>query len=350
MKDYSKNIIYNHQTVKEALEKLNALGSKDNLTLFVLNDKQQLLATLTDGDVRRGLLAGKNIENTVDAVMFEQFRYLQKNNFTLDDIKELKKKEIELIPILNGDKKIHRIIDLSEKKTILPIDAVIMAGGMGKRLKPLTDNIPKPLLMIGDKPIMEHTIDRLNSFGVENIFITINHFGDQIENYFGDGGNKGLNINYVREDEPLGTIGSVALIKEFSNDYVLVMNADLLTDIDFEDFFRTFIERKAEVIVATIPYRITVPYAILETDDEQILSLKEKPTYTYYSNAGIYLIKRERLNLIPKSKFYNATDLMEALINQKAKVAYYPILSYWQDIGRLEDYHKAQEDIKHLKL
>ncbi len=350
MKDFSRNIIKETSIIKDALHALNSLGSKENLTLFVVNNSQQMVATLTDGDIRRGLLSGKNINDSITSVMFRNFSFLEKDRFSLDDIREIRKKEIELVPFLDSNKKILRVIDLKHLRSVLPLDAVIMAGGEGKRLKPLTDNLPKPLLKVGDKPIIEHNIDRLRSFGIDTIFISINYLGDKISAYFGDGKNKGISIRYIREDKPLGTIGSVNCIKDYSHDTILVMNSDLLTDIDVEDFYRSFIERKADLSVATIPYRVNVPFAVVETDEERILSLKEKPSYTYYSNAGIYLLRKELLKYIPAGTHYNATDLMEKLISEGKKVSYYPILGYWLDIGQAEDYEKAQEDIRHLKL
>lgn len=348
--DHLQNIIYSSQTIKDALIRLDSLGKKGNLTLFVLSSEDQLIATLTDGDIRRGLLNGKNIDDAIESVMHRDFKYLELNNFTLTEIQELKNKEIRLIPILSTSQKIVRIIDLSKKKSVLPIDAIIMAGGEGKRLLPLTENTPKPLLLVGSKPIIEHNIDRLDAYGVSTFFISINYLGNQLIDYLGNGTTKGITINYIKEEKALGTIGSVSLIKNFIHDYVLIMNSDLLTDIDYEDFFKSFIDKKADMMVATVPYRVSIPYGILETDEEDILGLKEKPTYTYYANAGIYLIKKNLLNLIPENAVYNATSLIETLVQKKAKVSYYPLLKYWLDIGIMADYLKAQDDIQHLKI
>jgi NDP-sugar pyrophosphorylase family protein len=187
-------------------------------------------------------------------------------------------------------------------------------------------------------------------YGLDEFFITIKHLGDQVVNYLGDGSSRGVRIHYIREDEPMGTIGSVSMIKGLEHENILLMNSDLLTNIDFEDFYKKYLEEKADMAVASIPYQVNLPYAVLETKDGSIRSFKEKPTYTYYSNAGIYLIKRELLKLIPQGKAFNATDFMEALLERKKKLIYYPILGYWLDIGRHEDYIKANEDIKHIQL
>ncbi len=350
MKKFEDKLIESSRTVKEALLALNKMDGKDSLTLFVVDASGVLVGTLTDGDVRRGLLAGKNLEDKLEEIMFRNYRFLQRNKFTLTDIDKLREEEIELIPLLDNEKKIIRILNLSDKKSILPLDVLIMAGGEGKRLQPLTNSIPKPLLKVGDKPIIEHNIDRLNAFGIDNIWISVNYLGEKLEEYFSDGSSKDIKIKYVKEKTQLGTIGSVTLVDDFIHDTILVMNSDLLTNIDLEDFYRFFNDEKADMAVASVPYTINVPYAIMEVDGSNVKSLREKPSYTYYSNAGIYLIRRKVLDKLPKNKFLNATDLMEQIINEKNKLVYYPILGYWLDIGQHEDYKKAQEDIKHLKL
>jgi dTDP-glucose pyrophosphorylase len=343
-----KNTIKHSATVKQALQQLNTLAN--SLTLFVLNNKQQVIGTLTDGDIRRGLLDNKSIHDLVIDFMFKDFRYLKQGEFITDNIKQYRKLGIRLIPLLDENLRIIRIFDLHEKKSILPIDAVIMAGGRGSRLSPLTDKTPKPLLKVGNKPIIEYNIDRLNSYGISNLHITIKYLGQQLIDYFADGANKQMFIQYVEENDPLGTIGAVGLIKHFPNETILVMNSDLLTNINFEDLYLQFKEQNADMMVAAIPYEVKVPYAILEIQNEAIISFKEKPTYTHYANAGIYLIKKSMLDFIPKNAFYNATDLLETLIKQGYKVGYYPILGYWLDIGKPADFKKAQEDIKHLNL
>jgi dTDP-glucose pyrophosphorylase len=348
MTDFRNNLIYHDQLMKEALEKLNTVP--EGLTLFVVDEEERLVGTLTDGDIRRGLLSGKTISSEVSEFMFRNFRFLQRNNYTLAELDELKKKRIKLLPILDHNKRIHRVIDLNRIVSLLPVDAVIMAGGRGERLKPLTDSVPKPLLVVGDKPIIEHNIDRLISYGIDTIHVSVRYLGSMLKDYFGDGSNKKITISYVEEEEPLGTLGAVSLIREYHHDYILLMNSDLLTNIDFEDFFRSYIEAGADMAVASIPYQVNIPYAVLDIDGDHISSFQEKPTYTYYSSGGIYLIKKSILLDIPTNSYYNATDLMEDLIKQGGKVIHFPLLGYWLDIGKHEDYKKAQEDIKHIKL
>lgn len=348
MIEFSKNIISHNLTIASALERLNILT--ESLTLFVLNEENQLVGTLTDGDIRRGLLQGKKLEDPVNSIMYRNFRYLDQTSFTLNDIQEFKKSDIKLIPVLNKNKEIVKIVNLNLIKTFLPLNTIIMAGGKGERLRPLTDTIPKPLLTIESKPIIEHNLDHLINFGINHIHISVNYLKEKIISHLQDGKNKNLKIEYIIESEPLGTIGAIRKATGLEFEHLLVMNADLLTNIDFEEFYSEFLEKKADMAVATIPYQVNIPYAVLEVQNEEIIGFKEKPTYTYYSNAGIYILKKELLENIPENTFFNATDLLETLMQKGKKIIYYPILGYWKDIGQYEDYKQAQEDIKFIKL
>lgn len=336
-------------TARQALQKLEEVpGPK---TLFVQRTAdERLVGTLTDGDVRRGLLRGLDVDAAVTDFMRREFQFLRQHHYTLGDLARLRERGITLVPLVDDEMRLRRVADLLHHRSLLPVDAVVMAGGRGERLRPLTDTTPKPLLPVGGKPIIEYNIDRLIAYGVENITISLKYLGQQLIDHFGDGSSRGSRIGYVTEDEPLGTLGAVSLVPSFAHDTVLVMNSDLLTDIDFEDFFRAFQTADADMAVATIPYQVNIPYAVLETENGHIRSFKEKPTYTYYSNAGIYLLKRSALARIPQNGFYNATDLMEALIAEGGRVVSFPMLGYWLDIGKPDDYRKAQEDVKHLKF
>jgi len=218
-------------------------------------------------------------------------------------------------------------------------------------LRPLTEATPKPMLKVGNKPIIEHNIDRLIAYGIKDIYISVKYLKEQIIDFFQDGSSKGVNIHYLEEDEPLGTIGSLSLIESIQYEDILVMNSDLLTNIDFEDFYNFYREKKAKMAVASVPYHVNIPYAVLETSGHLISSFSEKPSYTYYSNGGIYLMKFNLRALFGKGTFFNATDLMDKIIeDKKADLIHYPLLGYWLDIGKHNDLIKAQEDIKHIKL
>lgn len=335
-----------NQPLRVALDKLNNVP--DNLTLFVLNEHNQLTGALTDGDIRRGLLKGLSVDDTVENFMFKEFKYLKNNDYSLGQIKELKKKRIKLVPLVDDGMRILRLLDLVKYKSVLPLDVLIMAGGKGERLRPLTENLPKPLLKVGDSPILEHNLRHIAQYGIQKINLSVNYLGHMIEDYFGNGNQLDLELNYIHENQPLGTLGSATLIKEINHDQILVMNADVLTNIDLEDFFSEFKEQQATMAVASVPYKVSMPFAVLETSDNRVLAFSEKPEYTYYTNAGIYIINRELLSRIPNNTVYHATDLMQDVLNKKEKLIQYSIHGLWMDIGRKEDYERAQLEIKHL--
>lgn len=332
----------------QALIQLDSLA-KDAI-LFVVDEDDKLIGSLTDGDVRRGLIKGLTTSDPVSNIIQSNPRFLRKGEMAIDKVIEYREGNFRILPILDKDNKVVNVINFRETRSYLPVDAVIMAGGRGQRLKPLTDSIPKPLLKIGDKPIMEHNVDRLALYGIDDFWFSVKYLGEQIENYFGNGENKNVQIRYVWEEEPLGTIGAVSKIDDFEHDYVLVTNSDVLTNLDYEHFFIDFINKDVDFAVVTIPYEVNIPYAVLETANGHVQSFKEKPTYTYYSNGGIYLMKREVLKFLPKGTYFNTTDLMEKLLEEGCKVLSYPLAGYWLDVGKHEDFEKAQKDILQIKF
>ena len=346
MRDFQRYILPDTATIKDALIALDR-NSEDILTLIVLNQEGNMIGSLTDGDVRRGLIKGKQLSDSVKDIMHTSFRFITDDNKDVSLIKEYKEKGIKLLPFLDKEGKIEKVYALNQISSILPIDAVIMAGGKGERLRPLTLTTPKPLLKVGDKCIIDYNVDALISYGLENISVTINYLGEQLEEHYKDK-RKNVQVKCVREPNFLGTMGSVKFVDSFINDTVLVMNSDLFTNIDYEDFYLHFLQNNADMSVAAVPYSVNVPYGIFELTGRNIQGVKEKPTYNYYANAGIYLIKKELLDLIPENVFFNATDLIEMLISVNRKVIRYPLTGYWIDIGKPEDYQKAQELVKHL--
>lgn len=330
------------------LEALKLLNISPAQTLFILNGENSVVGVITDGDIRRALIGGATLETTVGEICIRKFEYFTHDNYTLNDVSRIRERGIYIIPILNKEAKIERIINLRKQKTMLPLDAVIMAGGRGERLRPLTDEKPKPLLPLGNKVIMEYNVDNIVSMGIDNITVCIRYLGEQIKDFFGDGSDRGVRVHYVTEDKPLGTLGAVTLIEHFEHDVVLVMNSDLFTDINLEEFYQHFIQSGADMSVAATPYNISVPYAVMKTDEDFVTSFEEKPTYTYYSNAGIYLIKRSLLQTLPKDARCDATELMEQLLLKGGKLTYFPITGYWMDIGTPEEYRKAKDIIRFI--
>lgn len=348
MNNHSEHLILLNNTIQNALIQLNGLG-KDAI-LMVVDEAGKLVGSITDGDVRRGLIKGITINQQISNIIQPHPRFIRKEEYDIRKIIEFRDSNFRVIPVLDRNDKVIRIINFREMFSYLPVDAVIMAGGLGQRLLPLTATTPKPLLKVGGKPIIDHNISRLISFGVDNLWISVKYLGEQISDYFGNGESRKVKIDYVWEDQPLGTIGAVSKIKDFKHDYVLVSNSDLLTNLDYEQFFLDFLNQDADMSVLTIPYHVNVPYAVLEVNNKIVSSFKEKPLYTYYSNGGIYLIKRSILGLIPENSRFDATDLLEKLINEGYKVTSFPLSGYWLDIGSPEDFSKAQVDINNIKF
>jgi dTDP-glucose pyrophosphorylase len=348
MSNFSKYVILSDTTIREALIRLNDI-SDDVLTLLVVDNEDHFLGSITDGDIRRCLINGTKLEDQIINALHKNYFYINDFNLTIEKVETIKKHLIELVPHLTEDNKILKVYNFTKLKSILPIDVVMMAGGRGERLRPLTDSVPKPLLKIGDKAIIDYNVEELLLHGVKTFFITINYLSNQLINHFKARANPDISYHCIKEDKPLGTIGAVKLIDNFMHEDVLIMNSDLFTNIDYEDFYKTFKDEDADMAVATIPYNINIPYAILDYDGDKIKSFKEKPSYTYYANAGIYLIKKELIDKIPVDTFFNTTDLLEVLLAENRNVIKYPIIGYWIDIGKHEDFKKAQEFVKHIK-
>lgn len=336
-------------TLLDALKKINNMGKGQALTLFVINGTDSVIGTLTDGDVRRCLISGKTLDTKVREIAHHNFIYLKDRTYDVRQIHVAKEKGIELLPVLNDRMQIVDVVDLKKQKSYLPIDAVLMAGGKGERLRPLTEKTPKPLLKVGDKCIIDYNIDRLINYGVRYLSVTVNYLKEQLEEHFAEPrGN--VQVKTVREPKFLGTIGSIKFIEKFYNDTVLLMNSDLFTNIDYEDFFLHFKEYDADMSIAAVPYTVSIPYGIFELDGRNIKGVLEKPTYNYYANAGIYLIKRELLDLIPEGEFFNATDFMDMLMKKGYKVIRFPLNGSWIDIGNPQEYQKAKELVKHMHV
>ena len=339
--------ISKEKTLIEALTIINSLVP-DPLVLFVLDENERMVGTLTDGDSRRALIGGASVNDKIEKIMHCNFNYMKVDD--IDDVREIKRQrelKMRLVPVLDKDMRIVDIINLEKYATRLPIDAVLMAGGKGERLRPLTEKTPKPLLKVGDKCIIDHNIDRLINYGVKHISVTVNYLKEQLEEHFakprGD-----VKVQTVREPNFLGTIGSIRFVPEFFNDTVLVMNSDLFTNINYEDFYLHFKEHNADMSVAAVPYDVDIPLGILNLEGRNITGLSEKPHFGYYANAGIYLIRKSALDLIPEDKMFHSTDLVETLIAAGRKVIRFPLNGTWIDIGTPREFKRANDMVKHM--
>ncbi len=339
--------IYQKETILQAIEQLGQLRNISRLILFVVSDENQVIGSLTDGDIRRALIKKQDLNCSVGEICNPDFLF-EYSNQSYIDFSDYKKKDIKILPLLDEDKKLVDVIDLDKQQAQLPLECMIMAGGRGKRLSPLTDTVPKPMLELGGMPIIERNINRLIAFGIKKIYISVKYLGEQIVEHFGDGSDKGIKIEYIWEDKPLGTAGALSLVKKFESEQVLLMNSDLLTNVNFESMYQDLLDSKADMVVASTEYRVDIPYAIFETNGNQVIDFKEKPSKVYHANAGIYILNRELIDKIPKDTFFDITDLMENIVKSGGKLVYCPIVGYWIDIGKPVDYKQAQDFVSYL--
>lgn len=329
----------------EALRMLNDL-SGSAMTLFVTDEAGRMTGTLTDGDIRRGLLAGASPSDPVSKIMHRDFTALTGT----DDIATLRScraKGLRLLPRLDEERRVTAIVDTAVTRSLLPVDAILMAGGKGERLRPLTLTTPKPLLEVGGRAIIDRNIDALAAVGVSRIRVTVNYMAEKLEKHFAASPREGVEVECVREPMAMGTIGSASLIRHRTDGTTIVMNSDLLTSVDFEQLYLTHRTTGADITIAAIPYNVSVPYAVLETDGERVTALAEKPSYSFYANAGIYMIENRHLSALPVDRRTDATDLIEQVIAAGGKVTYSPINGLWIDIGSPTDYRHACELMEH---
>lgn len=338
-----RHIINGKATIRETLTALNEL-SGDSMTLFAEDEDGKLIGSVTDGDIRRALIAGHTTDDIASEIAFRNFISL-----TIDaspeeryrTVAKARERRINLLPVLSNGILID-IIDLRKLKSAIPADAVLMAGGRGERLRPLTLETPKPLLKVGGKPIIDYNIESLRHYGVNDIYVTVNYLKDQIIDHFADPKWNGI-VHCIEEPCRLGTIGSVALIDTFSQDYVIVMNSDLLTNINFERLWQHHVASGAVLTMATIPYTVSVPFAILKTEGDRVTGLEEKPTFNHFANAGVYIIDRNVLGNIKRGEYLDAPDFVESLIAKGLKVSHFAIEGTWIDIGSPDDFRYANE-------
>ncbi|MBD5249418.1 MAG: NTP transferase domain-containing protein [Barnesiella sp.] len=341
-----QHIISATATLCDALERLNDL-SGGTMTLFVtLPENGSVQGTVTDGDIRRALLRGVGLDDSVTEAMHRGFKSFPPGTVDPEMLREYRRQGIVLVPHLDAEGRIATIVDLTSLRSILPLRAVLMAGGKGERLRPATLETPKPLLTIDGKAIIDYNVELLASVGVKDITVATRYLSEKIVDHFRQPV-AGIMVNCVREDEPMGTIGAVALTDTPAEGDTIVMNSDLLTTIDFEEMYLRHKRQKADITIAAIPYTVSVPYAILSTEGRQVLGLEEKPAYSYFANAGIYIFSNAVLRTLPPSGITDATTLIQQTIERGGNVTYFPINGTWIDVGTPADFRHAEELMRH---
>tara|TARA_Y100000768_G_scaffold384547_1_gene368804 strand:+ start:301 stop:1341 length:1041 start_codon:yes stop_codon:yes gene_type:complete len=344
--DKSNNKNYLIRSGEKIKTALNMLEINKFKILFVVNKSNNLVGSISDGDIRRSLLKFRTLNYLVDDFMNKNPRFLSMTLNLYFERKKVLKYGINIAPLVDKNNKIVKILDLKKIK-FFPVDIVIMAGGRGQRLSPLTDNLPKPLIKLNDKPIIEIIYDSFIEIGAKKIFLSINYLKDKIKSFFNSKYNND-NIEYIEENFPMGTFGSLSLIKKFDNDIVLVINSDILTNINFELFYEKFLQSQCDFALIAINHKTIVQYAILKERNNILKDFVEKPKYDNYINTGIYLMKKDVISEIPKNKFYNATDLLRKFIEKNKKIYIHKVDSYWKDIGKIDDLNIARNDINKI--
>ena len=332
--------IQSNLTIERALLVIN--NNQARIALVVDKDNR-LLGTLNDGDIRRALLNKSSISDVVDGV-YHRKPIVANDKKSKEDLLDLcHKKKISSVPIVDSD---NKIVDLYVLEYLLPEkkydnQIVLMVGGLGTRLKPLTDSTPKPMLHIGGKPILETIVNGFVNSGFTNITMCLGYKSNVIQEYFQDGSKFGANIDFVVENKRLGTAGALALLMKKPDKPFFVMNGDLLTNIDFTKMLYFHNSCNAKATMCVREFDIEVPYGVIGVNDEKITSIDEKPIHSFFINAGIYLLEPELIDLIPDDTFYDMPTLFNDLIDTQLKAISFPLQEYWMDIGRISDYKKA---------
>lgn len=332
------------------VEAIEAIEKSDKRIAVVLDSESKLIGTITDGDIRRSILAGGDLDTTVKKFMNSQpisaiegtskdslFNLMKKNNVLAIPLVDKKNKYVGLSHIseISRNKTEHNKINISS--------AVIMAGGLGMRLRPITDDIPKPMVDIGGMPLLERQIKKLGDFGIRKIYLAVNYLSQVIEDYFKDGSKYGVEIIYLKEKESLGTGGALSLLPDRIEKPFLVMNGDVLTNSNIQSLAEFHFLQANDITIAGFSYNIDIPFGVIENDGPLVNAIQEKPSENFLCNAGIYILSPEALKLIPHSTFYNMTDLVNDYLKLGKPVSIFPIHEYWSDIGTSNDLDNARK-------
>jgi dTDP-glucose pyrophosphorylase len=325
---------------------------------LVVDDDRHLIGTITDGDIRRAILDGIDVDSTIQKLLKRRRATPYPEPITApagtsdaELVQMMNHRAIRQIPLLDEE---GRVVDLALLNDLVmeyetPLTAVVMAGGYGTRLRPLTKDVPKPMLPIGDRPLMELIVEQLRKSGIQRVNVTTHYLADKIKEHFADGQDFGVEIDYVDEYRPLGTAGALGLM-EPPDQPLLVMNGDILTRIDFQAMLSYHREHDADLTVGVRQYDLEVPYGVVECEGPQVRRLREKPRYNFLVNAGIYLLEPLVHRYIPNGQRFDMTDLIEKLIKVGRMVVSFPIVEYWLDIGEPVDYEQAQEDVRNGRV
>ena len=329
-------------------ESIKILDQTAMQILMVTDHNGGLIGTVTDGDIRRAILRGKKLDAPISSIMNKNPITINKKLTRTEAISLLTENSINCVPVLNADKKIIRLETMARSffnQDYTNTSVVIMAGGLGTRLRPLTNATPKPMLKINGKPLLERMILNLSEQGFNHFFISVNYKAEMIKNYFQNGEKFGVKIEYLEEAKPLGTGGALSLLPEsLKSKHLIIMNGDLLTDLNFQNLLEFHTSQKSAATMAVRDHRIEVPYGVVDFHNEIFSNLVEKPLHTFFVNVGIYVINKKELKYIPNDQFYDLPELFNILKTKRKKVTVFPLREYWRDIGNISDFKQAQKE------
>lgn len=349
-KDFSSLVVTEDSSVRSVISCIDKNGKG---IAIVLDADNHLIATVTDGDIRRAILAGLDVELPVRELLNRRTSIsphgpivapIGTPDTTLLHI--MAETTVRHIPLVDEDNRVVDVALLSElvKEFELPLRAVVMAGGFGTRLRPLTEELPKPMLPLGSRPLLELIVEQLRDAGIRKVNVATHYKGDVISDHFKDGQDFGVDIRYVKEDQPLGTVGALSLLEE-SEEPLLVINGDILTRVDFRAMLHFHRDHNADLTVAVRQYELSVPYGVVDTDGVSVRGISEKPVVRQFINAGIYLLSASVRRMIPNGQPYDIPDLIQLLLKNGRCVVCFPIREYWLDIGKADHYDQAKSDI-----
>ena len=328
-------------------ETLEAITKNSHQAVIVAEADGRLAGLVTDGDLRRAILRGVALDAPIPQAMNPRPTVAAATIDRGEALALMRARRMRHLPLVDDAGRVVDVLLLDEllETGRIPNHAVLMAGGDGKRLRPLTGAIPKPLLRVGGKPILEVLMERLRAAGVWTFHITVRHKSEMIEEHFGDGSRHDVSIRYIREEEPLGTAGALTRLGETPREPFFLVNGDILTKCDFRGMLAFHERAGADVTVGTVRQEVDLQYGVVEVEGDRLTTLSEKPRLDLRINAGIYVIEPAVLARIPRDRVFDATDLIRLLLGRKEHVAAFPIRDYWLDVGRLDDFHKADRDV-----
>jgi dTDP-glucose pyrophosphorylase len=347
--DLSQLIVRPDRSIREVMAQIDR--NTKGIALVVGTDGR-LIATVTDGDVRRAILAGVDLDRSVE-VLVPSATAEHSGPVTMpvgtnvaEIVDLMTRLEVRQIPLVDADNRVVDVMFLPDlvRTYELPLRALIMAGGYGTRLRPLTDGVPKGMLPVGDRPVLERNVRQLQQSGIRRVNLATHYRAEAITDHFGDGRDFNVDIEYVNEDQPLGTAGALSLLSE-SREPLLVINGDILTELDFTALLDFHQRHQADMTIGVRPFEIQVPYGVVRTDGITVSSVTEKPVERYLINAGIYLLNPDVCGLVPSGRRYDMTELIDRLIADHRRVISFPIREYWVDIGQADDYERARADL-----